>query len=265
MTSARSRAIAIRSGVHPQGDEPVLGALAVGQRHEIELGLGEDLRGHRGHGSDRAARARPRRRGAASGPASVAARRRAARRRVVVSTSRMVASRRGGAVWAGRHGRGDHLGTGTGPPANRPHHTLPGRTARDARRRPVGRCVRPSAAALQESHHVRHPPRRSHLVGHPRQRFRRRVRDHVRGVHVTARVLGGSDRVVERADQPGGTRRRGPRVVLLDGVRRRLGRAGTPPERLDVSAEVTFEKLEPGWRIVSSALTVRRPRPRDVR
>ena len=37
----------------------------------------------------------------------------------------------------------------------------------------------------------------------------------------------------------------------------RLGRFGTPPERLDVSADVTFEKLEPGWRIVSSALTVR--------
>ena len=36
----------------------------------------------------------------------------------------------------------------------------------------------------------------------------------------------------------------------------RLGRAGSPPERLDVSADVTFEKLEPGWRIVSSALTV---------
>src|SRR6186997_3014087 len=37
----------------------------------------------------------------------------------------------------------------------------------------------------------------------------------------------------------------------------RLTRFGTPPERLDVSADVTFEKLEPGWRIVSSALTVR--------
>ncbi len=36
-----------------------------------------------------------------------------------------------------------------------------------------------------------------------------------------------------------------------------LGRAGTPAENLDVSAEVTFDKLEPGWRIVSSALTVR--------
>ena len=36
-----------------------------------------------------------------------------------------------------------------------------------------------------------------------------------------------------------------------------LGRAGTPPDRLDVSAEVTFDKLEAGWRVVSSVLTVR--------
>ena len=36
-----------------------------------------------------------------------------------------------------------------------------------------------------------------------------------------------------------------------------LVRAGTPPERLDVSAEVTFDKLDVGWRVVSSALTVR--------
>ena len=36
-----------------------------------------------------------------------------------------------------------------------------------------------------------------------------------------------------------------------------LGRAGTPPEKLDVSAEVTFDKLDAGWRVVSSALTVR--------
>lgn len=36
-----------------------------------------------------------------------------------------------------------------------------------------------------------------------------------------------------------------------------LGRAGTPPERLEVSAEVTFDKLDAGWRVVSSALTVR--------
>ena len=35
-----------------------------------------------------------------------------------------------------------------------------------------------------------------------------------------------------------------------------LGRAGAPPERLDVAAEVTFDKLEAGWRVVSSALTV---------
>jgi len=36
-----------------------------------------------------------------------------------------------------------------------------------------------------------------------------------------------------------------------------LAGAGTPPERLDVAAEVTFDKLEAGWRVVSSALTVR--------
>ena len=36
-----------------------------------------------------------------------------------------------------------------------------------------------------------------------------------------------------------------------------LGRNGTPPERLTVSADVTFDKLEAGWRVVSSALTVR--------
>jgi osmotically inducible protein OsmC len=37
----------------------------------------------------------------------------------------------------------------------------------------------------------------------------------------------------------------------------RLARAGTPPERLDISAEVTFDKLEAGWKVVSSAITVR--------
>jgi len=36
-----------------------------------------------------------------------------------------------------------------------------------------------------------------------------------------------------------------------------LTRAGTPPERLSVSADVTFDKLEAGWRVVSSHLTVR--------
>ena len=30
-----------------------------------------------------------------------------------------------------------------------------------------------------------------------------------------------------------------------------------PPERLAVSADVTFDKLEAGWRLVSSHLTVR--------
>jgi len=36
-----------------------------------------------------------------------------------------------------------------------------------------------------------------------------------------------------------------------------LGRAGSPPERLDVSATVTFDKVGDGWKVVSSALTVR--------
>ena len=35
-----------------------------------------------------------------------------------------------------------------------------------------------------------------------------------------------------------------------------LARAGTPPDHLDVTAEVTFDKVEAGWRVVSSALTV---------
>jgi lipoyl-dependent peroxiredoxin len=36
-----------------------------------------------------------------------------------------------------------------------------------------------------------------------------------------------------------------------------LARAGTPPDDLDVSAEVTFDKVDAGWRVVSSHLTVR--------
>ena len=36
-----------------------------------------------------------------------------------------------------------------------------------------------------------------------------------------------------------------------------LAKAGSAPERLDVSAEITFDKLEPGWRVTRSALTVR--------
>ncbi|MEO8228932.1 MAG: OsmC family peroxiredoxin [Chloroflexota bacterium] len=35
-----------------------------------------------------------------------------------------------------------------------------------------------------------------------------------------------------------------------------LARGGTPPEHLTVTATVTFDKLEAGWRVVSSALTV---------
>jgi osmotically inducible protein OsmC len=37
----------------------------------------------------------------------------------------------------------------------------------------------------------------------------------------------------------------------------RLTRFGTPPQQLSVAAEVTFDKLEAGWRLVASALTVR--------
>jgi osmotically inducible protein OsmC len=36
-----------------------------------------------------------------------------------------------------------------------------------------------------------------------------------------------------------------------------LGSAGTPPERLEVSAAVTFDQVEGGFRVTSSALTVR--------
>jgi osmotically inducible protein OsmC len=36
-----------------------------------------------------------------------------------------------------------------------------------------------------------------------------------------------------------------------------LTKAGTPPTRLDVAAEVTFDKLEAGWKVASSALSVR--------
>lgn len=36
-----------------------------------------------------------------------------------------------------------------------------------------------------------------------------------------------------------------------------LGGLGKPPERLEVSASVAFDKVDGGWRIVSSALKVR--------
>jgi osmotically inducible protein OsmC len=36
-----------------------------------------------------------------------------------------------------------------------------------------------------------------------------------------------------------------------------LAKAGSAPERLDVSADVTFDKVEAGWRVTRSALTVR--------
>jgi len=36
-----------------------------------------------------------------------------------------------------------------------------------------------------------------------------------------------------------------------------LGNDGHPPERLQVSATVTFDQVDGGWKVVSSALTVR--------
>jgi len=36
-----------------------------------------------------------------------------------------------------------------------------------------------------------------------------------------------------------------------------LANAGKPPKKLEVSATVTFDKVEAGWRVISSALTVR--------
>lgn len=36
-----------------------------------------------------------------------------------------------------------------------------------------------------------------------------------------------------------------------------LANAKTPPTRLDVSAAVTFDRVDGGWRVISSALTVR--------
>jgi lipoyl-dependent peroxiredoxin len=37
----------------------------------------------------------------------------------------------------------------------------------------------------------------------------------------------------------------------------RLARNGTPPNRLDISADVTFAQVDGGWKVASSALTVR--------
>jgi osmotically inducible protein OsmC len=36
-----------------------------------------------------------------------------------------------------------------------------------------------------------------------------------------------------------------------------LGRNGTPPEKLEVKAAVTFDKVDAGWKITRSELTVR--------
>lgn len=37
----------------------------------------------------------------------------------------------------------------------------------------------------------------------------------------------------------------------------RLAKAGSPPERLEVSAQVTFDKQDAGWRVTRSELTVK--------
>lgn len=37
----------------------------------------------------------------------------------------------------------------------------------------------------------------------------------------------------------------------------RLGRAGTPPQKLEVRSSVTFDRVDGGWKVVSSALTVK--------
>jgi len=42
--------------------------------------------------------------------------------------------------------------------------------------------------------------------------------------------------------------------MALSGI---LGDAGTPPEKLEVSATVTFAQIEGGWKVGSSALTVK--------
>jgi osmotically inducible protein OsmC len=36
-----------------------------------------------------------------------------------------------------------------------------------------------------------------------------------------------------------------------------LSQAGTPPQKLEVSAAVTFQQIEGGWKLASSALTVK--------
>ena len=45
--------------------------------------------------------------------------------------------------------------------------------------------------------------------------------------------------------------------MLLHGALGRSGQAGTPPVKLDVDATVTFEQVEGGWKVASSALSVR--------
>jgi osmotically inducible protein OsmC len=66
-----------------------------------------------------------------------------------------------------------------------------------------------------------------------------------------------------RTEQPGG--RTSPEELLAAAhascfamaLSAGLGRSGSPPQRLEVSATVTFDRAGQGWRVVSSALAVR--------
>ena len=256
ITSARSRAIDIRSGSIRRATRSRVGALAVGQRDEVEFGLDAGPR-----------RRRPRSVARLVGPGR---RRRAAR----------AACRRGGRGRGGGSGGHGHdrrrvaapRGNGrvvtvaeprwyghrtalrrTGPPPP------PGRTSPDARTC-CGTMGPTTPNRTRSKENPRCPPSDAPRPPGPAPS------PPVPGPCPAVSSGAFTDLPVTwaaRTESPDGKtspeelRRRRPCVVLRDGLLRRLGRAGTPPERLDVSAEVTFDKLEPGWRVVSSALTVR--------
>ena len=70
--------------------------------------------------------------------------------------------------------------------------------------------------------------------------------------------VGLAHRARRRPDQPGGAAGRGPRDLLLDGVLERSGEGRfAAADRLEVTAEVTFDRVDGKWTVVSSKLTVR--------
>ena len=197
--------------------------------------------------------------GPASGTSSSPARRTGTRRRVVVSTER--SSPRRSRVGMGLVSRCTcRVGTGTEPPCASPDSTASGRPSPDVRRRAVGRWDQPHQTTpdSKEKPDGRHPTSRGHLVRRPDHRFGRSLRHLVRRV---LRPAGDAGRPGPRhpmaGQAPRSWSRRPTRSCFAMALSGALARAGTPPERLDVSAEVTFDKLEAGWRVVSSALTVR--------